>query len=148
MTRCAISRLVHRQQTVPLFDHFVGAGQKRKRHRESEYPCGLGVDNKLELARLHDRHVCWLRALDDVTGIDADLTISIRQTRSVAHQTADFNKLAHPVYRGDRVARCQMGQLDTPASEKRAAADEKGIGLLAHKSRECRIDPAAGIGGS
>ena len=45
-----------------------------------------------------------------------------------------------------RVARRQMDQLDTPAVQEGFAADEKGVGPLARKSREGRIDLAAGAG--
>ena len=58
--------------------------------------------------RLHDRQVRGLGALEDATGIDADLTIRIRHARSVAHQPADFGKLTPRIYRGDRVARRQV----------------------------------------
>ena len=36
--------------------------------------------------------------------------------------------------------------MDTPAGEKAVAADEEGVGPLAHKIREGRIDLAAGAG--
>ena len=44
------------------------------------------------------------------------------------------------------MARRQVDQLDTPAGEKGVAADEEGVGPLAHKSCEGRIDLAAGAG--
>jgi hypothetical protein len=34
---------------------------------------GLEVDDQLELGGLHDRHVCWLLALENAAHIDADL---------------------------------------------------------------------------
>ena len=37
-----------------------------------------------------------------------------------------------------------MDQLDTPAGEEGITADEEGVGLLAHKSRERCIDLATG----
>src|SRR5262245_45607835 len=52
-----------------------------------------GVDDQLELARLHHRQVRRLRALEDAPGVDAHLTIGIRRARSVAHQPADFGIL-------------------------------------------------------
>jgi hypothetical protein len=39
------------------FDHLVGDGQQRRRHSEAEHRGGLGIDDKLELGRLHDRQV-------------------------------------------------------------------------------------------
>ena len=40
----------------------------------------------------------------------------------------------------------QQRQLDTPGVEEGIAADEERVGSLAHKSREGRIDLAAGAG--
>ena len=37
----------------------------------------LSIDDQLELGRLHDRQVGWLRALENAAGIDADLAIRI-----------------------------------------------------------------------
>jgi len=42
---------------------------------------------------LHDRQVSRLDALDDATGIYPDLTKSIRNIGSVAHQSAGFDKV-------------------------------------------------------
>src|SRR5262249_54379256 len=56
------------------FDHLVGGREERRRNGEAKQPGGLGVDNQLELARLHDRQVRRLGALEDATRIDAHLT--------------------------------------------------------------------------
>jgi hypothetical protein len=66
------------QQTAPLFDHPLGGRKQRRRHGEAEHPGSLVVDHQLELGRLHDRQVSRLGALEDATGIDADLTIRVR----------------------------------------------------------------------
>ena len=121
-------------------------GEQRRRHGEAEHPGGLGVDDQLELGRLHDRQVRGLGALEDAAGIDADLTTRIRNVGSVAHQPAGFGIFARRICRGDRVARRQLDQLDTPAGEEGVGADEEGVGPLAHKSCEGRIDLAAGAG--
>ena len=44
--------------------------------------------------RLHHRQVRGLRALEDAAGIDADLTIRIRNVASVAHQPAGLGIFA------------------------------------------------------
>src|SRR5215471_8337841 len=88
-------------------DHLVGAGEQSRRHVVAERLSGFGVDHQLELARLLDRQIRWLGALEDATGIDAELTIRVREAGSVAHQPAGFWKVALWIDRGDRVARRQ-----------------------------------------
>jgi hypothetical protein len=44
------------QQTPPLFNYFVSAGEQRRRHREPERVGGLQVDHQLEVSRLQHRH--------------------------------------------------------------------------------------------
>src|SRR5438876_12061033 len=65
------------------FDHLVGGREQSVRHGEAEHPGGRGVDDQLELARLHDRQIRGLYALEDATGIDADVTPRIPQARTV-----------------------------------------------------------------
>ena len=48
-----------------LFDHLVGGGEQRGRHSDAEDPCGLMVDDQLEPARLYDRQIDRLRALEN-----------------------------------------------------------------------------------
>src|SRR5262249_61698910 len=66
-------------------DHFVGGDEQLVGHSEAEHSGGLVVDDQLELAGLYDWQVRRLRALEDATGIDADLTIHIHNVASVGH---------------------------------------------------------------
>src|SRR6266516_3133698 len=91
-----------------------------------------GVDDQLELARLYHRQVRRLGVLEDAAGIDANLTKRIRNVDSVAHQPADFGKVTQRIVRGNRMARREVNQLDTPAGEKGVIANEQGVGPLAH----------------
>src|SRR5262249_25790726 len=109
-------------------------------------PSILAVDDQLELAGLYDWQVRRLRALEDATGIDADLTIHIHNVASVGHQPAGLGKFTVPIYRGEPVAPRQEDQRDTPSVEEGVVADEEGVGPLAHKSCEGRIDLPAGTG--
>ena len=61
-----------------LFDHLVGEREQLIGNGQAEHPGSLGVDDQLELGRLHHRQVRRLGALEDATGIDADLTKCIR----------------------------------------------------------------------
>ena len=68
----------------------------------------LSVDDQLELARLHDRQVRRLRALEDAADIDADLTICIRNVafRSSSarrpRQSRAFEDIAGTTWRAAR----------------------------------------------
>src|SRR5262245_35591364 len=68
-----------------LFDHVVGAGEKRRRDGEAEYPGGLRVDDQLELARLHYRQVCRFCTFEDAADVDSRLTKPVRDVGSIAH---------------------------------------------------------------
>src|SRR5262244_445623 len=129
-----------RGPSTPSLDHLIGAGKQRRRHFEAEHPCGLGIDDQLELGRLHDRQFRWLGTLEDAAAIDACLTISVGNARSVAHQTASFSNLTVTRCHWNRVARRQGRKLHPPTGEKRVEVDEEGIEPLAHKRRESRID--------
>src|SRR5215218_1735839 len=107
------------------FDHFVGEREQRMRDGNAEHPGGLGVDDELELARLHDWQVCGLGARQNATGIGANLTPSVCNIRPVAHQPARFGEFACAKGRRNRVARCQIDQLETPAGEKGSPATKR-----------------------
>src|SRR5262249_52406487 len=81
---------LHLAPPFTSFDHLVGDGEHAWGNGEAEQPRGLSVDDQLELARLDDRQVRGLGALEDATGIDAALTKRIREVGSVAHQPADL----------------------------------------------------------
>src|SRR5260370_17865005 len=96
-------------------DELGGGGEEGGRHGEAEHPGRVGVDYQLELACLHDRQLRRLRPLEDAADINADLTKCILNVASVAHHPADLSKVAVRKYRGERVARCQVDHLGTPA---------------------------------
>src|SRR5262245_60762700 len=127
-------------------DHLVGAREQRRRHVKAEHPSGLGVDDQLKLARLHYRQVRWLRALENATGINAELTPRIRKVDPVAYQPAGFGKLAPRIRGGNCVARRQIDQLHATASKKGVNVHEKRVGPVAPNSCEGSIDLADGAG--
>jgi hypothetical protein len=66
-------------------------GEHRGRHSDAEDPCGLMVDDQLEPARLYDRQIDRLRALENAASVDVGLTIRIHNIASAAHQAAGFS---------------------------------------------------------
>jgi hypothetical protein len=72
-----VSRRSNEVAIVRLFNHFVGSGDERRRHRDAKHPGGLVIDDQLELRRLRDRQVCGLGALEDARDIDGDLAVRI-----------------------------------------------------------------------
>src|SRR5262249_15545119 len=86
-------RITRAVSSLQSFDHLVGGNQQLVGHGEAEHPGGLGVDDQLELGRLYDRQVRGFGALEDAAGVEADLTMRIRNVGSVTHQSADFGKV-------------------------------------------------------
>src|SRR5262249_52956089 len=135
-----------RGPSTPSFDHLVGGDEQLIRHGKAEHPRGLMVDDQLKFGRLQDGQICWLRAPKDTPGVGAGLTPRVRNVGSVAHQPADFGRLAVRKRSWDCVARRQIDQLDSPAGEKGVAGDEKRIGSVTSNRRESRIYLLAGAG--
>src|SRR6516225_4337389 len=79
---CAKSGHMHRSK-YPLFDHLVGAGEQRLRHREAERLCGLEVDRQLVLGRRLHRHVGWFLALEDTIDIAGRLPERLGDIRTI-----------------------------------------------------------------
>jgi hypothetical protein len=69
------------QQTAPLFNNLVGSGEQRGRYFDPEYPCGLQVDDELELGRPHHWHIGRFLALEHAASIDAGLASLVGLTR-------------------------------------------------------------------
>jgi hypothetical protein len=84
------------------FDHFVGAGEQRGRNFKAERSGGRQVDDQFKLGRLHYRQVGRLSTLEDLAGVDADLTVRFRLARSVAHEAASFRILAYIIVMNSR----------------------------------------------
>src|SRR5271166_340491 len=76
------------QQTVSLFDHFVGEQQEGFRYRQPERLGGLEIDAQRESGRLHHRQVGGLLPTQDAGDIDGSLPIQIPSSRAVANQSA------------------------------------------------------------
>ena len=85
---------MHRSKKSVLFDYLVRDGKHARRNCKTERFCGFEVDDQLEFGGLEDWQVGGLRALEDLTGLDADLTPHLVIIRPIAHQPASFGLFA------------------------------------------------------
>src|SRR5215211_2669059 len=83
-----------------LFDHLVGAREQRGRDVEPERLGGLDVDHELELGRLLDRDVGWLRSAQNLVDKLGGPSVELRPVWSIGDQTSGFDILANAVHRG------------------------------------------------
>ena len=134
------------QQHSCSLDHLVGDRKQSVRKSKAKHPCGLCVDNQLELVCLHDRQVLRRRALENAAGINANVTKPTHNIRSVAHQSTGFGVVTRRIYREQPVEAGLMRQLDTPAVQERGGAHKDAIGPLATHGFERGIDLSTGVG--
>src|SRR5262245_62758795 len=103
------------------------------------------IDDQFEFARLHNRKVGWLGALENMPGMDTGEAPGVYDAGAVAHQSADFGIFTVWKCCRDSVAHRQVDQLNTTAAKKRITGDEKCVGPLTHERREDRIDVLRGL---
>jgi hypothetical protein len=84
--------------------------------------------------------------LEDLTGVDADLTVHVYNICPITHKSTNFGNLARGIGRGNRMARRKRRKLDAPADKERAGSNEERVGSLTYRGGEGRIDLAARAG--
>ena len=116
---------------------------------ELSRPSALAVLRLMTNSNLVDcmhRQVRGLLALEDAAGVDAGLTIRVRNAGAVAHQTAGFGIFANCVDRRDRVARRQRDKLFAPGDEECIGATTvRRLAAGQASQRPCRFRAGAGV---
>src|SRR5262249_61385273 len=102
--------------------------------------------DELEFGRLQHRQISGLRALEDLPGVNADLTKRLQTIGPIAHQTAGFDFLTCCMRRRNPVPRRERRKLDAPSNQEPIGGNEEGVGPVAHERGESRLDLAAGAG--
>src|SRR5215813_13089901 len=128
------------------FNHLVGGDEQLVGHAQPQSPCGLVVDDELELRGLQDRQIARLRALENPASVDAGLTISVPNVGSIADQSTDLGIFTPGIDRRQPVVGCKLDQLNTPTIEEGIVADEEGVRSFGCKPCNCRVDLPAGAG--
>ena len=63
----------------PLFDHLIRPHQERLGNHQPEGLGGFQIDDELELGRLLNWEVAWIRAFQDLVDVDRGATVLSRK---------------------------------------------------------------------
>ena len=128
-------------------DHSITSSARRRSAVGTLRPSAFAVlrlMHQLDLHRLLDRQVGGLGALENAAGVNADLTVRVRNAVSIADQAACHGVLAKWVHRGHRMTRSQCDELLAPAVEEWVTADYERAGSQSGQGCEDRIEVALG----
>src|SRR5262245_57892655 len=121
-------------------DHLVGAGEQLVRHVEAKGLGRLEVDDQLELGRLHDWQVDWLRPFENACRVDANLPVRVDGVYSITHQPASCCIFTELINCRKAVVRRQHNQL-TPAGIKEwIGRKDQRCGLLLNHPPKGSVD--------
>jgi hypothetical protein len=79
-----MSALGQKRASRGLFDHLVGTADKGQRDCHAERLNRFQVDDQFDFRGPNDRQVGRLLAFKNPAGVDADLTMNVRKTASIA----------------------------------------------------------------
>src|SRR5882724_8739554 len=126
------------------FDDLVDAGEDRGRDRQPEGFGGVEIDDQLKPGRLLDRQIGGLGALEDLSGVDADLTNRVGEARAIADQTAGREESTPVSDRRNGMACSQRHKLVASLAEKRIRTKDERASLNLHEGRESGVYLAFG----
>jgi len=81
-------------EVVFLFDHFISAGEQRRRNGEPERLGGLEVERHFEFRRLHYRQIGRLLAFQNPAAIDGRIAIGVGEVGAVTEEAAERDVVA------------------------------------------------------
>src|SRR5262249_1697890 len=100
------------------FDQLVCAAGQRQWDGDAKRLGGLEVYEQLDLGRPLDRQITRLLSFENFPDIDADQTVVVRFTGSVAHQATGRDELAILEDRGHGGGERECGKLVVPGKEE------------------------------
>src|SRR5215470_632863 len=93
------------------FDDLVGAAEQRDWEGKTKHLGCFEIDYQFDFRGSLDRQVCRFLAFENTAGIYASLTIGIRGTACIAHQTAGYDGCARLEDRRNPVVKRQGSEL-------------------------------------
>src|SRR5262245_40060755 len=125
---------------ICLLEHLVGAGEQRWGYGEAERFRHKQVYDEIELGRLLDRDVAWLRSAQDLVDEVAGAPVEAREVRSIGHETSRFEPFAIRVHCGQSRGEREAIDSNLVGAGERFTNNIKGIcGTLEDLEGRCDI---------
>jgi hypothetical protein len=86
-----------------LLDHFIGASDQPRRHREAKCFGGPEVDSEFEFCRQLHWELARLLPLYKAGDINAGTAVGILRTRAITNQAAGSSVLCEPPFSANRL---------------------------------------------
>src|SRR6516162_2637393 len=126
-----MSALCQKQTSVASLDHLVGGSEQSWCHRETERSRCLEINDQLELARLLDRKVGGLLALEDAIDIGCGAAEQIGALNSVGNQASAPGELRNRIDCGQVLLRRQRDDHLVTGIKETVRQSDQTSGLLA-----------------